>query len=203
MGKVSKFAVAALLAFLPAKTEADSWFYFSATNIPGYHSYIPRGFCGPMVYWHARKPFYGFYSSGFFVAPHVRINLVGYERIVRVPVYQQYEIREPQRDFDSERFRGATENDGERELFRLLDRSGVEFGWRKYVKGGNGRHYQVDAIVGRRILDVVPTESGVSERSREIKGYEYHGIPTNRFNTKGEIIGGVRQEAAPFMRRRQ
>lgn len=223
MGKLSGYAAAALLVLAPG---AEAGHQFRIHTSAGWTncSFIPRNFYGPMVFIDDGVPYRGTYFEGHFYSGRFSINL-GYherpvpfgwafpvypyrERIVPVPVPVPVPLpyeREPEHEGMPARRSpaGASVEDGEAELFRLLDNSGADFGWKKYVKGAGDRHYQVDAIVGGDVIDVVHTGDEAAERSENIPGYVYHGIPANDFDNPDQIKGAVRQKAREVLGERQ
>lgn len=172
-----------------------------------HRSYIPFGYAGPMVVLHRGIPVGGNYFGGYLSTGNLHIDFSSYE-VMPQPVFYpapvvrgyvgyqpvHYRPAVPYEEMTARHYpRGVTEEDGEDALYHSLDSMREPFRWKKYVKARDGEFLQVDAIIGRKILDVVPAVEEAERRSRAFSGYEYIPVIANDFDTVSEIEGAVRQ----------
>ncbi len=193
-----------------AAGEADAQFACQI-RAPGgwvHRNYIPFGYAGDMIIVRRGIPFSGTYFGGHFTTGRLHIDFSSYEAVPQpvfypAPLVREYVAEYPlvvheRRILHEERTarhypRGVTEEDGEDALYRALGGRG-EFRWKKYVRACDGQFLQVDAVVGRKIIDVVPTEEEARRRSWMLPGYEYVPIVVNDFGSADEIRGAVKHE---------
>src|SRR3989344_164179 len=161
MGRLSAMAGIGAAVLALSGEEADAQFGCSVIiNDRWVHrNYVPFGYVGPMVFIHRGIPVGGNYLGGHFNTGRFRIDFSRYE--AQPPFYPLSGVCRtiPQRyeEMVAPHYpRGVTEEDGEDELYRALDGMREPFRWKKYLKACSGEFIQVDAVSGRKIIDVVP-----------------------------------------------